>query len=616
MLLINIILLTELKKENVIIRKLGTLFFGLLFWSTNLSAQKLDLSYIDTLPSTYAKVMKLASLMESLVYTSPKQANEVTEKVLELASNSTDENVKGISLNVEGMNLFCQKKYDASVLKYIEAIKYFERVDSSRYIAKLNNNIAASYTTSGDYEGGLTYYEKALKSYRRTNDTLWIAHTINNMAVSYMSLKKFEESERAFDGAIGYYQLKGQNMFVGIGHLNLGNLNVETKKYAKAISQYNLAMQLVTPDQNKLVHAAALGGIGTAYLNLNQLDEAETNLQKSLVYAKELNHHEQLKVSLEGLAQVYEKEGNYKEALETYKLYSIAKDTFFQQTQNQSLVDAVEKYEAAEKEAKIIELNAQNEISQLRLSNSRKLLWASLIGLLLFTGLAYYLYSLNKTIKRQNAIISKSLNEKDFLLREIHHRVKNNMQFISSLLSLQSDYVTDPTAKKALHTGEHRVQSMALIHQNLYQEDNLTGIETAAYFKKLAKNLFDAYNINEETINLHLDVDEVILDVDTMVPLGLIVNELISNSLKHGFPEKRTGNIYVSLKDTASGVLTLHVKDDGVGLGPDELKRLNDSFGFRLIEAFTEQLNAQFSGKYQDGFDIKIEIKDYKKIAA
>ncbi|HMS70550.1 MAG TPA: histidine kinase dimerization/phosphoacceptor domain -containing protein [Saprospiraceae bacterium] len=596
--------------------KLTVLIVGIIFWSINLSAQKIDLSYIDTIPTTKEKILKLASMMESLIYTSPQQANEVTEKVLELASNSTDENVKGISLNVEGMNLFCQKKYEASVLKYIEAIKYFERVDSSRYVAKLNNNIAASYTTSGDLEGGLLYYQKSLSFYQQEKDTIWMANMLNNMAINYMNLKKYKESEQAYDEAIKYFQGKGLDFYVGIGHLNIGNLNVETKKYAKAITQYDLAMKLVSPDQNKLVHAAGLGGKGLALLNLNQLNEAEDNLKKSLVYAKELNHHEQMKVSLEGLAQVYEKEGNYKEALETYKLYSIVKDTFFQQTQNQSLVDAVEKYEAAEKEAKIIELNAQNEIAHLRLSNSRKLLWASLIGLLIFTGLAYYLFSLNKTIKRQNAIISKSLNEKDFLLREIHHRVKNNMQFISSLLSLQSDYVTDPTAKKALHTGEHRVQSMALIHQNLYQEDNLTGIETATYFKKLAKNLFDAYNINEETINLHLDVEEVILDVDTMVPLGLIVNELISNSLKHGFPEKRKGNIYVSLKNTDAGTLTLHVKDDGVGLGEDELKKLNQSFGFRLIEAFTDQLNAQYSGKYQDGFDIRIDIKDFKKIAA
>ena len=616
MLVNNIILLTELKRGKVINHKLTALIVGIIFWSINLSAQEFDISFIDTIPVMKDKVLKLATTMEKLIYTSPQQANQVTEKVLELVDQTDDEYLKGVALNVEGMNLFCQKKYDESTLKYIEAIKYFEGVDSVRFVAKLNNNIAASYTTSGDLEGGLLYYQKALNFYQKEKDTIWMANTLNNMAISYMNLKKYRESEQAYDEAIRYFRLKDQDIYVGIGHLNLGNLNIETKKYAKAITQYDLAMQLVTSDQYKLLHAAALGGKGLAFLNLNQLNEAEDNLQKSLVFAKELNHHEQLKVTLEGLAQVYEKEGNYKEALETYKLYSIAKDTFFQQTQNQSLVDAVEKYEAAEKEAKIIELNAQNEISQLRLSNSRKLLWASLIGLLIFTGLAYYLFSLNKTIKRQNAIISKSLNEKDFLLREIHHRVKNNMQFISSLLSLQSDYVTDPTAKKALHTGEHRVQSMALIHQNLYQEDNLTGIETATYFKKLAKNLFDAYNINEETINLHLDVEEVILDVDTMVPLGLIVNELISNSLKHGFPEKRKGNIYVSLKNTDAGTLTLHVKDDGVGLGEDELKKLNQSFGFRLIEAFTDQLNAQYSGKYQDGFDIRIDIKDFKKIAA
>ena len=590
-------------------------FFYLILAAVNTYGQSMNFSMLDTIPTTYEKVIFLSLKMERLIYTSTEQAVEVASKIKELAANEENEVIKGIALNTEGMSLFSQKKFDESVVKYLEALTLFDKLDSSRFMSKIYNNISGSYATSGDYQGAIDYLNKALQFYLKSNDVLWTAHTYNNLGIQYMNLKKYDESNEAFSKALDNYNKLDLDIYRGITSLNYGNLLVEQKKFREAIPQYQNAMLLVTMDQNKVLHAASEGGKGIAYLNINGLSEAQTAFERSIEISKEVGHIEQLKLSLEGLAQVQEKKGNYHQALILYKEYSAVKDTFFHQQQNQSLVDATEKYEAAEKEAQIIELNSTNEISQIRLSNSRKLLFASLFGILLFSALAYYLFNLNKTVRLQNNVISKALKEKDILLREIHHRVKNNMQFISSLLSLQSDYVLDPLAKSALHKGEHRVQSMALIHQNLYQEDHLTGIKTPEYFKKLTENLFESYNIHEDKIELHTDIDDVIIDVDTMVPLGLIVNELISNSLKHGFPEGILGNIYLSLKEV-NNKLILNVKDDGIGLKPQELDKLKKSFGYKLIDAFTDQLDAEMTTDFEHGFEVTIRIEDYKKFAA
>ncbi|MBK8501511.1 MAG: sensor histidine kinase [Saprospiraceae bacterium] len=253
---------------------------------------------------------------------------------------------------------------------------------------------------------------------------------------------------------------------------------------------------------------------------------------------------------------------------------------------------------------------------EIKKSNRQRIIYA--IGLIGVSLLAFLLYRLNYirrmnnvTLEEKNKIIEKSLIEKDILLREIHHRVKNNLQFISSLLGLQSEHISDDTALSALQDGQNRVQSMALIHQNLYQEDNLTGVGIKNYFVKLIRNLFDSYNIRNESVSLKLDIDELNLDVDTVVPVGLIVNELVSNCLKYAFPDGH-GNIFVVLKEEGNE-LCLVVKDDGRGISDLERENLGSSFGYRLIKVLQDQMMASLEINANRGTEVVMRISKYMK---
>lgn len=155
---------------------------------------------------------------------------------------------------------------------------------------------------------------------------------------------------------------------------------------------------------------------------------------------------------------------------------------------------------------------------------------------------------------------------------------------------------------------------MALIHQNLYQEKNLTGVETQKYFGTLIKNLFQSYNISPQRIKLVTDIDALNLDVDTMIPIGLILNELISNCLKYAFPQEQPGQIKVKLKEDG-GALLLTVTDDGVGMDAQHQQNLGKSFGYRLIHAFKSQLNAELDISSGAGTTVKMIIRDYQKVA-
>lgn len=182
--------------------------------------------------------------------------------------------------------------------------------------------------------------------------------------------------------------------------------------------------------------------------------------------------------------------------------------------------------------------------------------------------------------------ILKSLREKEYLLKEIHHRVKNNLQVISSLLRLQSMHVDDQLSLKLFKESQNRVQSMALVHEKLYQSENFSEIDFADYIKSLAKSLYRAYQTNPNIVNLDIDVEHTAIGIDIAVPCGLVINELVSNSLKHAFPEGWDGEarISIELHPKENQMIELTVKDTGVGL-PDNFNiETASSLGVHLIQ--------------------------------
>lgn len=192
--------------------------------------------------------------------------------------------------------------------------------------------------------------------------------------------------------------------------------------------------------------------------------------------------------------------------------------------------------------------------------------------------------------KRAEEQIRSSLRDKEVLLQEIHHRVKNNMQIISSLLNLQSRHIEDERVKDMFRMSRNRIRSMALIHEKLYQSKDLAKINFAQYIESLAVHLLQTYNASTDRIKLNADVSDVFLDINKAIPCGLIVNELVSNSLKHAFPKHRRGNIYVQLRNGKNGDVHLMVSDNGIGLSEEVDFKKPDSMGLQLVKDLIDQL--------------------------
>ena len=210
--------------------------------------------------------------------------------------------------------------------------------------------------------------------------------------------------------------------------------------------------------------------------------------------------------------------------------------------------------------------------------------------------------------ERAEEQIRASLQEKEVLLKEIHHRVKNNLQVISSLLNLQADSSGDERVHLILRDSQNRVRSMALIHEKLYRSDNLAQIDLADYTRDLTAYLFRSQDAYTRSINLNVQANNIFLDIDTAVPCGLIINELVSNSLKHAFPEGRGGQILVVIKSDPDQQVTLTIKDDGIGFPLAVNFRETESLGLQLVNMLVNQLNGSIELSSEQGTQFTIRF--------
>lgn len=199
--------------------------------------------------------------------------------------------------------------------------------------------------------------------------------------------------------------------------------------------------------------------------------------------------------------------------------------------------------------------------------------------------------------------------EKEVLLREVHHRVKNNMQVICSLLNLQSRDIEDKRAVEMLNESQDRIRSMALVHEKLYESKDLANIDFDEYIERLVQTLFRSYGVNREKIRLKLNIERVMLKIDKAIPCGLIVNELVLNSLKHAFADGDTGEIEVSLVLINENETELAVSDNGIGI-PEELDfRSTASLGLKLVNILTDQIDGKLDLDRSKGTKFQIRFK-------
>lgn len=239
-----------------------------------------------------------------------------------------------------------------------------------------------------------------------------------------------------------------------------------------------------------------------------------------------------------------------------------------------------------------------------------------LAGALLAFGLARWreknlirLNTLLETkVEQRTRLLEKENTEKEILLKEVHHRVKNNLQIITSLLNLQTRHVSDPAVLDSIREIKDRIKSISMLHQRLYQREELAALDLSEYVQTLCRSLFASYGVSEDRVRLQFDIPPLNLDIDTALTLGLIVNELVSNTLKYAFPDQRSGTLLIELLRVTETEYTLTISDDGTGLPDNFEEKMATSFGLQLVSSLIKKLHGKLKFYSEGGTQIRLQF--------
>ncbi len=405
-----------------------------------------------------------------------------------------------------------------------------------------------------------------------------------------------------------------------------GNALSRRKEYTEAKTHILQSLKLC--DTYRLKHTSIYrfnqNLMGVIAMNQGQYDTAVAYFTTANGLAIRFNHNDK-KVFFEHMAELNELKGDFAKALFYHKIYT---DSATAERDRASL-ELLGKSE--------LKLNVQSQEKELAQKRTQQNIFIAAILLsTLLTGLLYRNYRLkqktnqqlanlngaleevNKDLATKNTLLDKRNEENELLLKEIHHRVKNNLEVVSSLLQLQTAQTDDPSIQSAMLASQNRVQSMGIIHQKLYRGEHLAAIEMQDYFVDLSESILDSFSA-EGRIKIECNMPKLVLDVDTAISIGLITNELITNALKYAFIDKEHGAINISLTEerndkndpNTEGSLLLKISDDGIGK-PVDGKAHGTGFGTQLINLLTIQLDGKLIYEVNHGTIVSLAFKKPK----
>ncbi|WP_169409412.1 sensor histidine kinase [Dyadobacter beijingensis] len=494
--------------------------------------------------------------------------------------------------------------------------------DSSMQLCTIYNRLSYGYFISNDFKKSFEYDRLAMDVAVRHKDSPSIAMIATNFA-NRQNLDKYPHYQAAIDYAlstIDRYPAMAPGSKIGLYAIvvkacdNLGK---------HALAQRYFDEMLALANTNKLLSNAWLNVSNTAvqhFLATRQLDLAHKYLLEHRRQSLEGNLKYQLMYSYLWSFKLDSLNGKYLSAIQNYQLHKVLRDSLQSKAKEDQIAMLNIRFDTEQKDNEL-KMKAR-DISQLQrratLQNqiltetkrNRNITAAFLILSVLFIILLYNRYKTKQQITlataENNRVLQKMVKEREWLIRELHHRVKNNLQTVISLLESQSVFLKGD-ALNAMKESQHRVQAMSLIHQKLYLADKLAVVNMPDYVSDLVEYLRDSFDARG--IQLRTDIAPVDLDVSQAIPIGLILNEAITNSLKYAFPNRASGaiDIVLQIQPAGSGIV-LSMKDDGVGLPDQYVKGKSGSLGIILMRGLTGELGGELHLSNTNGTEISIRF--------
>jgi len=473
-----------------------------------------------------------------------------------------------------------------------------------------------------DLDKAIEHYNKAIALYSKINDNLGLSIPLVNLAECYQKLNNHQKAVAIFNDALALVlDIKNESLYSYI-YYGLGMSFFELKDYKK--SEYNLrkAIKEKSVFNTYTEEADCLKKIGEIYIIKGNTAKGKSVIEKAirsykngiLGLKKQNALHPEISYAYKQISKTYELINNYKESLAYHTLYTSFNDSI-NNVQNTKVTERFKFLkEATEKNKEIENLENQNKLQQIKAEKEKTFKIGLLLFLTLIVFLLFIIYNRYRLKQKSFEIIEQKNEENKLLMREIHHRVKNNLQIISSLLGVQiNNHFNNDELKTILLESQNKIKSMAIIHQNLYKGDKFARIAIAEYVDDLIAQIKSSFTNKSDDIIFDLDIIEKEIQIGLAVPLGLILNELITNSYKYAFTHKTNTQHKIFLKIEyikEKEHYNLTIKDNGKGL-PDNFDiNTVTSFGLKLVSGLVAQLNGEIKVTQNHGTQYNILLKE------
>jgi len=470
--------------------------------------------------------------------------------------------------------------------------------DNVRLICQINNNIGYTYIKLNENQKALLYFTQSLRIAEQEKDYGTIYLLAANVADAYLKLNAPLDAMKFFQHITRTYPMPAQQQYEsGDFGFTLTYLNIYM-----ALKQYDKAKfyceQLIRHTNNPNINLYSLSLdyqlIARYYIGTANYEKAQYYLTKDREIVDSLKN-------LSGISQNYKlwfsldtASGKYKEAITNLMEANNVKDSIFDETKSKQIAQLEVEFQTEKKEGQINFLNQKAVLESTKLKQAdfvRNVTVAGVILLLIIAGLLYKQSSLRKKsnviVTNKNEQLQRLLTEKEWLLKEVHHRVKNNLHTVICLLESQARYLEED-ALRAIESSQNRIFAMSLIHQKLYQSDDIGAIEVDVYIAELTNYLSESFGA-PANVRINLKLEKVMLNLSQAIPLGLIINEALTNALKYAFPNRRTGEITIELSRSVNNIQIL-IADNGIGIPKLNNSSRPKSLGLDLIRGLASEL--------------------------
>lgn len=511
-----------------------------------------------------------------------------------------------------GITLKQQSKYDEALSHYLKALDIYQNKKQYSKIASINNNIGRLYFAMGDDLKALDYYRKSI-AFNQKDRTDPSGVALHNIGAIMEKMNQMDSAKLYYEKALRHYKNSNDRILIAYGYASLGNiLKNEDSALLYLMKSYELRkeLNLETDILESLFY------LGKLKWKQKKTSESETLFAEVYDLAVKKNNHQYAYESANHLAEIYRSQNDFAQAYFYKKNASSWKDSLYQREKKVKELGFDYRLKQLQQEEELEKLTTLNQNQELQIKTSRlqlekeqqlKVFWLITIIFILSLLVILLLFSFrqknkNRDLQAQKLIIEQKSKENEILIREVHHRVKNNLHSVMSLLRLEKRKLKDPSADKLVENMENRIMNISFIHEILYNQQNLTSVALKKYFEIIGLKIIGLYPEKKIAFEVTGNMN---VDSDTALYLGQLFSELFTNSCKHAFQNTLSPEISIVISKENNTRCMISYSDNGSGILQDPK---TDSFGKKLIESHGRKLEAEISEYSREGFHCEIKF--------